>query len=161
MSQPETIRLKHPGVPVPYDPDIAELLLERMEDGALFRGPEGICGRDGIPAWNTICKWKRVNPGFETAYAQARANSAEACEHLALEVAMAAHDRDSAAAARVKCEAIWRTAAARNPRVYGNKVDVNHTGQITLESLVTQSIRLVDQAVNGRLIEGEQSEPKE
>jgi hypothetical protein len=132
--------LKRGAPELPFNPDAAELLLQRMEDGEPITGKQGICGTSGIPSWPTICKWKRDNPSFATAYAQARESSAEACEHNAIDAGLSARGKETALAARVRAEVWWKAAAIRNPRIYGQKVDVNHSGTVTLEALITRSM---------------------
>jgi hypothetical protein len=92
-----------------------------------------------IPSWQTICRWRRENDEFAAGYARAREASAESCEHNALDAVISATN-DDAQIAKARSDA-WRWAAAkRNPRTHGDKVDLNVSGAVTLESLVLSSI---------------------
>lgn len=136
-------RKRHPGSnpmgapSLPYNEVVADLFLERMEAGEPI---STICGTNGIPSWPTIRKWKRVNPEFASQYALAREASAESCEMNAISEAQAAVDGESAQVARIRVDT-WKWAASkRNPRAYGDKMDINVSGTLTLEGLIRQSI---------------------
>lgn len=120
MSQTVTRKVGRPPI---YSRALAEAFLQRMEDGERVMV---ICEDPAMPSWRTVTLWKRKHPEFASAYAQARATSAERYEFKAEEIADEATDRDSSAAARVKFEVAKWIAAKRDPARYADKL--LHTG---------------------------------
>jgi hypothetical protein len=104
-----------------------------------------ICADEHMPAWSTLCGWKRRNPEFAAAYARARETSAEMLEEQALARAMNATAED-AHAARLEVDALKWAAAKRAPRQYGDKVNLDHGGKIDVTSLT-------DEQLNAKLAE--------
>ena len=62
----------------------------------------------------------------------------------ALRKSTEATDKDTAAAVRVQVDAMKWAAAKRNPRIYGERIDVNHEGKITLEGLVKETYKTIE-----------------
>jgi hypothetical protein len=117
------------GAPrIEYDEETALKILTLVEDGGTV---DEIFGKDGIPSWETVRRWRIENEDFARRYARAYAASAESLEQQAIEVSRTATDKDSAAAARVQVDVLKWAAAKRNPKMYGDKVDVNHSVEIT------------------------------
>lgn len=129
------------GRPSTFTPEIGDQLCQRIADG---ENVLDVCNDPGMPAWSTLCGWRVRNPDFAAAYARARVASAEALEMAALRKSMEATDKDTAAAARVQVDALKWAAAKRNPRIYGDRIEVNHEGKITLEGLVRETFKTID-----------------
>lgn len=130
---------------MPFSPERADEFLTRLEGG---EGIHSICDDEHMPAWATICRWKREFPDFATRYSRARESSAESCEHNAIYEAGTAIDKDTAAAAKVRSD-VWKWAAAvRNPKTHGDRIDatVTFTNGLAdrLNAAMQRSGRVVD-----------------
>jgi len=117
------------GRPSSFTSEISAEICRLLEEGDTIRD---ICSRDGFPSWGTVRTWLRTNDEFRTAYALSREVSAEALEQDILDVSKGATDKDTAAVARVRIEAMKWVASKRAPRVYGDKLDLNHGGHVSL-----------------------------
>ncbi len=113
------------GRPSSYTEAMADQIIRLIEEGGTIRQ---ICGREGFPEWETVRRWLRTRDDFQARYAQARIVAADAMEAEIIATASQSMDRDSAAAARVKVDALKWIMAKRNPRVYGDKQTHEHTG---------------------------------
>lgn len=129
------------GRPSTFSPEVADVLCQRIADG---ENVLDVCDDPNMPAWSTLCGWRLRNPEFASAYARARVASAEALEMAALRKSTEATDKDTAAAVRVQVDAMKWAAAKRNPRIYGERIDVNHEGKITLEGLVKETYKTIE-----------------
>lgn len=116
------------GRPSSYTTETAEAICKRLEEGETIKA---ICASDGMPDWETVRRWLRNREDFRAQYARAREISAEALEMEIIEVSRKAFDKDSAAAARVQVDALKWIAAKRAPKVYGDKLDVSHSLDLT------------------------------
>jgi hypothetical protein len=114
------------------------MILDRIAEGELLTD---ICDPPEQPHRRTIYGWMDQWPEFSHAYARAKASQADAVAEKAVKAAINA-TAETAHAARVKFDGYKWWAAKLNPRVYSDKVDVNHTGSITLESLVTSAVQV-------------------
>jgi hypothetical protein len=128
-----------PGRPLSYTPEVADELCERVEAGEPIKQ---ICRDAGMPDWKTLLRWRRKVPEFATQYAHAREASAESLELAAIEESEKAVDSNTAAAARVRVDTLKWAAAKRHPRVYGERIDANISGALSLSALVAQSFKL-------------------
>jgi len=105
--------------PAPYDPERAKVICVRIALG------ENIIDilRDENLTWATLASWRVRNSDFAQTYAHARMSSAEMLEAQAL-----AAVRDANAvnfqAKRLLADTLKWAAAKRNPRVYGDKIEV-------------------------------------
>jgi hypothetical protein len=122
---------------VPFSKELAAEVCERIENGESITE---LCADLEMPSWRTICRWRRENPEFSSAYAQAREASAEACEHNAIREAEMAKSRETFAAAKVRSD-IWKwTAAVRNPATHGNKLDAKVSIEIGLSDRLNAAL---------------------
>lgn len=128
---PVTTLPKHAGGrPTSYTVERGLEICELIEDGLTIDQIEAV---DGMPAWETIRRWLRSFPEFQAQYARAREGSAVSIENEALRVARSATDISTAAAARIVVDTLKWMAAKRNPKVYGDKTDVNINGTVTVD----------------------------
>ncbi len=58
----------------PYSTLLAEDICAKVAEGAELTT---LAGRDGLPNYSTLCKWRRENPEFEAMYRQAKKDRAE------------------------------------------------------------------------------------
>ena len=106
------------GRPSLYNPDIADIIVERMIGGeSLLR----ICADDDMPCRATVYRWYDFHPDFHT-------RCARACEGLAdylvdqIEKMAEATDETNVQSMKLKISvAQWR-AEKMAPRLYGNRV---------------------------------------
>ena len=130
------------GRPSSYSEERADILLERIAKGELINK---ICAEEGMPSLTTIHRWLDAVPGFRQRYADARTLQADSLAEMAIDAAASATPAD-ANVARVRFDAYRWLASKVAPRTYGDKLDVNHSGQITLEAMVTSSLAPVIEA---------------
>jgi hypothetical protein len=161
------------GRPSTYTPDIVDRICEAIVEGESVKS---IGKREDMPTATCIMNWLNRHPEFVDQYARA-------CEVRTLIYAREALDiadtvlhaekvktlpdgsierisGDAVERSKLMVETRLKLMSALNPKRFGQKVDVNHTGQITLESLVTQSITLVDRIGSGKVIEAEATAPE-
>ena len=118
--------------PTNYTPEIATEICRRIEEGESIRD---ICEEDGMPSWPTIRSWKLKHPEFLTQYAQAYRESAFSMEEEILRISRTAKDKDSASAARVQIDTIKWLMSKRDKGKYSDRLDLNHSGEITTRQL--------------------------
>lgn len=125
-----------------YPPDVREevcaTICQRLAEGEAL--VTILNGTPGMPSYWTVCQWLRTDMGFQDAYRLAREDAAEVVAGEIVRIADEAKDSDSAAAARVRVDARKWLAARLKPRVYGDRVDVNHTGEITTRNLTNEQL---------------------
>lgn len=115
------------GRPALYTPELARKVLKAIEDGDTIRD---INATEGLPNWDTIRNWLREVPDFSTQYARAYELSAFSLENEALDAVRDATDSESATVARAKLDGIKWATGKRNPKVYGDKVQHDVSGEI-------------------------------
>lgn len=120
-----------------FSQDIADQICEMLQDGATIRQ---ICALKGFPSWPTVRKWKIKNREFATQYAHAYQASAEALELRIIEISLTAKDKDSSAAARTQIEALKWIASKRDKGKYGDKLDLQHTGEMAVRTISDEQL---------------------
>ena len=114
----------------PKDRSIMDTVLKRITEGeslvAILRDKE-------MPGYTTVMEWVASDDELAAKYARAREASADADADRVKDVA----DRTLSGeydpqAARVAIDALKWSAGKRKPKVYGDKLDVNHGGGITV-----------------------------
>lgn len=122
------------GRPGKFTVAIATAILDRIASGESLRR---ICIDDGMPSKQTVMRWlwgesEDANEfGFVTKYAQARETQADHMDDLILETAENCTP-ESAQADRVKIAAFQWRAAKLKPKVYGDKIQTEMSGSITV-----------------------------
>ena len=114
----------------PINKSIMETILARISQGESL---VAILRDDGMPVYQTVMNWLDADPVLVDRYARAREASADADADRVKDVA----DRTLSGeydpqAARVAIDALKWSAGKRKPKVYGDKLDVNHGGGITV-----------------------------
>lgn len=109
------------GRPSTFTQEVADAICEAIEGGSTIRE---ICAREEMPDWATIRRWLRSNDDFRTQYAHAREVSAAAMEERIFAEAETAVNSDSAAAVRVRIDALKWIMSKRAPKVYGDKQQI-------------------------------------
>ncbi len=116
------------GRPSLYSPELAEQICTLMIEGKLMTEIEAL---PGMPSATTIRVWAATRDDFRSMYARAREASGDALAERALSVAMAAKNKDQAAAARVQADNLRWLASKRAPKNYGDKTMVEMDANIT------------------------------
>ena len=103
---------------------------------SLGRSLRDVCKDDDMPTHPTVLTWFERYPDFLTQYARAKEFSAladaEVMDSLLGDVLAGTIDPQ---AARVAADIIKWTSAIKQPTKYGTKVNLNHSGTISLDSL--------------------------
>jgi hypothetical protein len=86
-----------------------------------------------MPAASTVFKWLADNSSFVEQYAHAREEQAETMAGQI--VAIADDETLPSDSRRIKIDARKWVAAKLRPKVYGEKLDVKHDGQVTVNIL--------------------------
>lgn len=121
-----------------YDQSKAEEICHRIADGEPLRQ---ICRIDGMPAWRTVYDWIREHPDFAASIARARETGFHAIAEECLEIADDS-SRDSIeteagekpnteyiARSKIRIETRLKLLAKWSPKLYGDKVALEHMGQ--------------------------------
>ena len=130
-----------------FTPEMAARICERISDGESLRA---ILADDGMPASSTVFKWLSENAAFSEQYARAREAQADAVFDEILTIADDGRndwmERKNADGENIgwmeNGEALRRSqlridarkwmAGKLRPKKYGDKVDVEHTGQLEI-----------------------------
>lgn len=148
------------GRPSDYTPELAAEICERLAEGQSMRT---VCRDDGMPSARTLFTWMQRYPEFLQQYARAKEESADALSDEILEISDDGRNdwmeknggRDDEGNVRentyvLNGEHVQRSrlridtrkwlASKLKPKKYGDKVEHEHSGRITLESLVAGSL---------------------
>jgi hypothetical protein len=105
-----------------YDqPAIVEAVCERLAQG---KSLASICRAKGMPTLRTWLRWCEADENVAAEYSRALQARAEWFSHQHDEIAKTAVDRDTAAAARVRLNALEWQLQRMAPRRYGDRIDV-------------------------------------
>lgn len=140
------------GRPSEYTQETADKLCEKLSDGASLRTA---CLAEDMPAKSTVFKWLRDVPEFSDQYARAKREGAEAYVEDIPDIAddgsndwMATNDPENPGwkfngehvqRSRLRIDARKWIAAKLLPKKYGDKVEHEHSGKVTLESLIASA----------------------
>lgn len=140
------------GRPTTYDPEIASLILSRLADGELLRE---ICTDDGMPKSKTVRQWALDNEEFSILYTKAREMGWHEIGEEIFEIADdgsrdlmiddGGNERTNTevvARSRIRIDTRKWLLAKMLPKIYGEKLDLNHGGQKD-NPLMTHEQRLV------------------
>ena len=110
--------------------EIADEICARLIEG---KSLAEICRDDAMPQYRTVFEWLANDETFALDYARAREAQGDAdadkIGDIANQVVLGMMDPT---AARVAIDAYKWTAGRRKPKVYGDKLDVNHGGSFTV-----------------------------
>lgn len=130
---------------VDFSDDLADQICEGIADGRSLRS---ICNDVGMPNKATVFRWLAGNEAFRDRYARARDAQADAIFDEILDIADDASndwmerrgEEDSGwvvngehvQRSRIRIDARKWMAGKLRPKVYGDKLDVEHTGGVTV-----------------------------
>lgn len=106
-----------------------------------------------MPDATTVCRWLGANPAFRQQYAHAREGQADAYFDRVLHEAETATD---AGLGRLRVDALKWAASKLAPKKYGDKVEVEHTGEIAM--LTQEQLDAKIAALSARLNDGSGAE---
>jgi len=113
-----------------FSQEAADLICERLASGESLRT---ICGAERdeaeLPGQTTVYKWLRTDDGFAKQYACARENQGDTYADRAVDEALTATD---AALGRLKMDALRWAAGKLAPKKYGDKLDLEVGGKVTV-----------------------------
>lgn len=116
------------GRPTDYTPEIAaEVCAAVAEHGSLTAALEA---EESLPAERTIYRWLATHTEFRQSYAHAREvgdePTIERMREIAFDPALPSDQK------RVMIDTLKWEVARRSPKKWGDKIDHNHTGGVTL-----------------------------
>lgn len=116
------------GRPSDYTPELAETICARIADGDSLRT---ICAEEGMPARSAVFVWLGKHKEFADQYARAREMSAEAdADDVGHYARKAAEGELEPAAARAAIDGLKWSAGKRQPKKYGDALQMKHSGAI-------------------------------
>lgn len=141
------------GRPSDYTPEIALTICERLVEGESLRS---VCLHEDMPHRSTIFRWLEQHESFRDQYARAREAQADAfadeITHIAdtpqlgvirkiSEDGVEVTEEDMLGHRRLQIDARKWIASKLKPKKYGEKQQVEHSGTVSLEQLITDSTR--------------------
>lgn len=124
------------GRPSSFTQEIADLICEGLAEGHSLRS---LCKADNMPNAGTVCRWLATNETFREQYARAREAQAETLFDEMLDIADDGRndkyedengnvrtDHDVIARSKLRVETRKWMAGKLKPKVYGDKIDLNH-----------------------------------
>jgi len=122
----ELPKQKKIGRPSVFSQQIADEICERLSHGETLRT---MILDDHMPAQKSIYRWLQDNETFRQQYTQARAKQADYYAEMIVDEAFGSHD---AAIGRLRMDALKWAASKIAPKKYGDKVEVEQTGNTAL-----------------------------
>lgn len=111
----------------PFTQELADEICERLAKGESLRS---ICRDEHVPSLTTVLRWVEEKPEFSEQYARAREAQADT---LADEIiSIADDDAEDVNRSRLRVDARKWVASKLKPKRYGDKIDHNHGGGITI-----------------------------
>lgn len=140
MQKPKLKRLV--GRPSKYTPELAARICARIAEGESLRDLCTGADRKVWPSRFAIYQWLAARSDFRAMYTAARDHQADSLAEEALDAGRTANSGNAAARA-VKIRAIqWYTSKVA-PRKYGDKLDMNVTGQVTIGDAIEEGRKRV------------------
>jgi len=155
------------GRPSEYSPAIADYICARLADGETLTA---ICRTRGLPTRQTVHRWRMRNPAFDDQYMRARAIGMEAMSDDMLAIADddtldvlpdGTANHASVGRARLQVDTRKFLLAKLAPRVYGDRVQHEHSGTVTQAVTLDDRERMrrlasfmLDDSRAGALLEG-------
>ena len=127
-------RLQTIGRPSIYSEELAEQICNRIASGQSVRQ---ICELEQFPARSTVMQWLAEKEDFRTKCARARELQADYMDDLILEAANACNE-ENYQSTRVKISAYQWRASKLKPKVYGEKIQQEHSGELGIKVIAIQ-----------------------
>jgi len=121
------------GRPSDFSPEKANAICERLAAGDSLRT---ICQEEGQPDKATVFRWLASNEAFRDQYAHAREMQAETYADEMVNIADTAKDANLA---RLQIDARKWKASKLAPKKYGDKQQIEHSGEVGLREWLTKA----------------------
>lgn len=109
-----------------------------------------ICRGPDMPKYRTVFGWLSDNESFSQDYMRAREAQADADADAIGDIASRVlHGEIEPGAARVAIDALKWTAGKRKPKVYGEKLDIDHSNKDGTLAALFASIAATGKTING------------
>lgn len=133
-----------------YSEDAANAICERIAEGEPLRQ---ICRDEGMPSWRSVYRWMDAHPDFASHIAHARILGFDAIAQDALEISDDArndymdrvsrdgesveriYDAEHVQRSKLRIETRLKLLSKWDPKRYGEKTEVAHTGNVTVEMM--------------------------
>lgn len=140
------------GRPSEYTQEMADYICEQLVEGRSLRS---ICREESTPCVATVFGWFRAYPEFLKQYEKAKEEQADSLAEEMLDIAddgtndwMEKHDKDGnnigwqvngehVQRSRLRLDARKWIASKLKPKKYGDKQEIEHKGNITLGSILS------------------------
>jgi hypothetical protein len=120
--------------PSDFSLDLAAEICARLAEGQPL---VKICRDDAMPGTSTVYRWLADKPEFRELYARAREDQADTLADEIIDIADQkdgeADTPDSVNRARLRVDARKWIASKLKPKRYGDKIDHEHTGGLTVK----------------------------
>lgn len=110
--------------------EVQDLICEQIADGKSLRS---ICSEDGMPNKSTVFRALESDEAFRDQYARAREAQADTMFDEIMSIAD--DDTEDVNRSRLKVDARRWAAGKLRPKVYGEKLDLNHSGSVRFEKI--------------------------
>jgi hypothetical protein len=107
-------------------PELLESICEQIANGKSLRR---ICSDAGMPSVSTVCNWLGEDAAFAKRYARAREQQSD---HFVDEMVEIADNAEDAQKARLQIDTRKWIASKMRPKVYGDKLGLDHSGSVTV-----------------------------
>ena len=118
------------GRPSLYTVELGAAICAEVAEGSNL---SRICAQDGRPARDTVYKWLQAHPAFADQYAHAREDRADhrfdRIDDVIVDMRAGTIDSNQA---RVEIDVIKWQAGKEKPKVYGDKIQTEHSGSISM-----------------------------
>jgi len=115
--------------PSSFTEELADEIFERIASGESMRM---ICESENMPHRSTVIRWMADNKDFATKCARAREFQSDVMDDLILDTANACTS-ETAQADKVKIAAYQWRASKLAPKKYGDKLELEHSGNVTVQ----------------------------
>lgn len=114
------------GRPTLYSKEICDEICDRLAHGETLRS---ILADDHLPVRSAVYRWLDENEDFKDQYTQARVKQADYYAEMIVDEAFSSND---AAIGRLRMDALKWASSKLAPKKYGDKVEVEQTGNTTM-----------------------------
>ena len=134
-----------------YTPEIAETILEQLQDGMSL---VEICSADGMPSRGAVQWWVTTDhDGFASRYARARETGIALLEDELLSIADDGRNdtymvdgeertnHDVVNRSRLRLDARKWLLSKRMPKVFGDRLDLNHSGEVAITAMPDDQLK--------------------
>jgi hypothetical protein len=126
MGAKSTGRMAEMRGDVKLTPEVFETIFGKIADGESLRS---ICRQEGMPATSAFFAWMAKDPLLQEQYARAREAGADADAEDVTDIGKRTLTGEfDPAAARVAIDALKWAAGKKQPKVYGDKAAIEHSG---------------------------------